>query len=172
MPLIYDIMIQEEALDFLRQHQPMPKDEDLTADIINKYNEIRLFFIEHKSKECIPLFLNSFGYINGLGVYQLVEDVILQFSMEDIIPYMKEALKSNIYSIRYWNVQIAANYPSFELLPMLTDLLKEDDFDIKYNTLTALRQFDNKVYIPILEEYLKIEKEKELIDVTMDILNE
>jgi HEAT repeat protein len=163
-------MTEDEALKFLKKYQPMPNDENLTTELINKYDEIRIYFLENKNKKCIPLLLNSFGYIDGFGVYQLIEDVILQFSMDDVVPYIKECLNSNIYSIRYWNVQIAANYASIELLPILKNMLKENDFDIKYSTLTALGQFDKKIICNIMKEYLDIEKDKELLDLAENIL--
>lgn len=53
-------MTHEETLDFLRQQQPMPKDEVLTKELIDKYYAVRHFFLEHKNKECIPLLLSSF----------------------------------------------------------------------------------------------------------------
>ncbi|MDR2905913.1 MAG: hypothetical protein LBU73_08165 [Helicobacteraceae bacterium] len=165
-------LTKEEALDFLRLYQPMPKDENLTTELIDKYDEVLRFFLQYKTKECIPLFLNSFGQINGFGVYQLVEDVILQFSMNEVIPYIKEAIKSNIYSVRYWNVQIAINYPSIEILPTLKDILNENDFDIKYNAIVAIGQFDKEIYKPILEDYLEKETEEELIIVARSFLNE
>ena len=163
-------MRQEEALNFLKEHQPMPADEDLSEELIKEYDEVRRFFLHNKITECIPLFLNSFGYIDGMGVYQLVEDVILKFSMEDVVPYLIKALDSKEYSIRYWNVQIAANYPIPELLPLLNKILNEKDFDIKYNALTAIGQFALILTKPILEEYLQREDNEELREIAKDIL--
>jgi HEAT repeat protein len=127
-------------------------------------------FLNEKNNRCIPLFLNSFGSINGFGVYQLVEDVIIRFSQEEVIPHLIDSLNSNEYSVRYWTLQIAANFPSAELLPQLKTLLQEDDFDLKYNTLTALGQFDGEVVKSIVEDFLKKEKDEELIGLAKDIL--
>lgn len=54
-------MTKDEALDFLRQHQPMPPDREFTDEVIRNYEEVRRFFLKHPYSECIPLFLNSFG---------------------------------------------------------------------------------------------------------------
>lgn len=163
-------MTREEALNFLKKHQPMPADVDLSEELIKKYDEVRKYFLHNKCTECIPLFLNSFGYINGFGVYQLVEDVILNFSEEDVVPHIIKALDSKEYSIRFWNVQIAANYPIPELLPSFKKLLNEKDFDIKYNTLTAIDQYSLILIKPILEEYLQREDDEELKEYTKNIL--
>lgn len=163
-------MTQEEALYFLRRHQPMPKDESLSEELINQYDEVRKFFLHNKNKDCIPLFLNSFGYIEGLGVYQLVEDVILQFSSDEVVPHLKETLDSKEYSIRYWSVQISANYPSTELLPLLNKILDEDDFDIKYNALTAIGQYGLELSKSLLTDYLQKESDEELREIAKSIL--
>jgi HEAT repeat protein len=105
-----------------------------------------------------------------LGVYQLVEDVILQFSSEDVVPYLKIALDSKEYSVRYWNVQIAANYLSSELLPLLNKILREDDFNIKYNALTAIGQYNIVLSKSILEQYLHEEDNEELREIANNIL--
>jgi hypothetical protein len=39
-------MTQEEALNFLKEYQPMPKDEDLSEELIRKYDEVRQFFLK------------------------------------------------------------------------------------------------------------------------------
>lgn len=163
-------MTREEALNFLEKHQPMPADVDLSEGLIKKYDEVRKYFLHNKCTECIPLFLNSFGYIDGFGVYQLVEDVILNFSEEDVVPHIIKALDSKEYSIRFWNVQIAANYTNPELLPSFKKLLNENDFDIKYNTLTAIEQYSLILIKPILEEYLQGEDDEELKEYTKNIL--
>lgn len=164
-------MTTEEALLFLEQHQPMPSDSELSQEEIKKYDDVRRFFMNEKDARCIPLFLNSFGYIDCFGVYQLVEDVICQFSTEEVIPHLKDALNSKQYSILYWNAHIASSFPSNELLQQLQNLLLEKDFDLKFATLTALGQFDKSLSEPIVRSFLKMEQEQELIDIANDILN-
>jgi len=82
-------MTTSEALSFLQAHQPMPDDDVLDAhpEILQKYEEVRKYFVENPDPRCIELFLNSFGGWNGFGVYQLVEDVFLirmNISLENV----------------------------------------------------------------------------------------
>ncbi len=70
-------MTTDDALDFLRRHQPMPDDEVLTEDLIQQYDEVRQHFIDSPDQRCIPLFLGSFGDGDGFGVYQLVNWSVL-----------------------------------------------------------------------------------------------
>lgn len=110
------MITRTEAMDFLREHQPMPKDGQLEEGLIKKYDEVRQFFLENPDEECIPLFLNSFGGRDGFGVYQMVEDV------------------------KYWCVQISANFPDISLFNSLVQLLESGDEDIKAASVTALAQ--------------------------------
>jgi len=71
--LLDNVMDVTNALAFLERHQPLPPDDQLSADLIREYDEVRKFFIEHPDPRCIPLFLNSFGDESCFGVYQLVE---------------------------------------------------------------------------------------------------
>lgn len=149
----------------------MPVDEDLSADLAGVYDEVRRFFITNRNKNCVPLLLNSFGSINGSGIYQSVEKAILQFPPEDVIPHLKQALLSNEYSVRYWSVLIAAHYPSAELLPLFKYLLENEDFDIKYLVLSALVQFPVEESKPLLEEFLENEASKELRNIAKCVLS-
>lgn len=149
----------------------MPGDEDLSPELIRRYDEVRRFFIANKNKDCIPLFLNSFGYINGLGIYQSVEKVFVQFSQEDVIPHLKQSLLNKEYSVRYWSILIAARYPSEELLPLFRDLLRNEDFDIKYLVLSALAQFGTELPKSLLEEFLENEADRELRNIAKCLLS-
>ncbi|WP_276381637.1 HEAT repeat domain-containing protein [Flavobacterium sp. H4147] len=155
-------MNTELAIQFLENHQPMPSDEDLSEKLIQTYDEVRRHFLKVPDKRCISLFLNSFGNIDGFGVYQLVEDVILQFQKEDVIPILIKTLKSDYYSVRYWCAMISANYPSLELLSTLKNLLYEDDFDIKAASLTSLSMYKFEETVEILKKYIEYESDEEL----------
>lgn len=56
-------MTKKEALAFLALNQPMPNDYDITQELINKYNNVRLYFSANPAEEAIPLFLQSFGKV-------------------------------------------------------------------------------------------------------------
>jgi hypothetical protein len=71
----------DEAITFLKNHQPMPSDVDLDKETINGYDEARKVFLFNRAPECVPLFLNSFGEGDGFGVY----DEMIGFSIFQII---------------------------------------------------------------------------------------
>ncbi len=129
-----------EAINFLKQHQPMPSDDEIKEEEIAKYEEVRKIFINNSDKQCIPLFLNSFGGKDGLGVYQMVEDVIRMYDDEKVLPHILQALNSPHIGVRYWNVEISSNFPSKELFIPLSKILQCEDTDIKCAAITALAQ--------------------------------
>ena len=134
------MITKTEAISFLQEHQPMPKDNELSDEIINKYDEVRDYFINNPDNQCVPLFLNSFGGKDGLGVYQMVEFVITMYDKKEVLPHVLNALHSPYDGVRYWATQIASNYPDETLFELLCNLLSEADDDIKSATITALAQ--------------------------------
>lgn len=134
-------MITEiEAFLFLEEHQPMPNDDELNEDEIQMYEQVRRYFIDNPDERCVSLFLNSFGGRDGFGVYQMVEDVILMYDEEKVLPHILKAFNSSYDSIKYWCIQISSNFPNACLFEPLVDLLKSEDEDLKLATIDALAQ--------------------------------
>ncbi|BDI33598.1 hypothetical protein CCAX7_56490 [Capsulimonas corticalis] len=156
-------MNHEEAIDFLRRHQPMPCDEELTRELIDTYEEVRLFFMENLDPRCVPLFLNSFGEGDGLGVYQLVDFVIAQYPDDIVIPDLVRALQSPHKGVAYWSAQIAACFPSEASLPALTRLIQSDDPDLRGAAITAVDLTPSASRSKILFDALENERDPTLI---------
>ena len=126
-------MNRNEALSFLCDHQPMPDDDDLTQEVIDKYDEVRKFFTANPDKEVISLFLNSYGNGDGWGVYQLVEDVFYKCHRDDVVVEIKEILEnpSIADSVRYWVTQVSAAFSDVKLKKGLAISLKSTNEDIR-----------------------------------------
>jgi len=135
-----NIISRKDAINFLKQYQPMPDDNNLSKDIIDQYDDVRKFFLANPDEECISLFLNSFGERDGFGVYQLIEDVIKKFEKSKVLPHLLNALKSDYRSVRYWNAQIASSFPDEKLFEPLKKLLDEHDVDIRFAAITSIAQ--------------------------------
>lgn len=150
-----------EALSFLKEHQPMPSDEELTKQEIERYEEVRKFFLDNVDVQCVPLLLNSFGGKDGFGVYQMVEDVITMYSKEEVLPHILNAFNNSCKYVIYWCVQIASNFPDLDLFIPLIKFLKYDDEDIKLASIAALAQLAlNDIRTAEVIDILKNEIEK------------
>ena len=127
-----------EALAFLRSHQPLPSDEDLTSALCQELDRVRMYLADHPAPEALPLLLGVFGGKDGCGVYQMIEDTIARYPASDVVTALVTALTSGAASTRYWNAQIAMGYPVAELLGPLRALLPGADEDLRWAVTTAL----------------------------------
>jgi hypothetical protein len=131
-------MTIDDALQFLREHQPMPPTESISDDLVRRFDEVRKFFIANPDERCVGLLLNSFGEGDAHGVYQLVEDAILPFPKDVVVTALRDSLRNPAGSVRYWSAQIAANYPCQELAEPLIVLLHQGNVDERVAAVTAL----------------------------------
>ena len=163
-------MNKEKGLSFLKQNQPMPNDEKLSKSLISMYDEVRRYFLANPDEECLPLFLNSFGEYDGLGVYQLVEDVILKFKHDKVVDCLKETLKSKNNGVKYWCAQICALFPDEKLINPLAELLNNPNQDIRISVITSLSQIQDNRVITALRNQLNVQKEDEVKDFLINII--
>jgi len=159
-----------QALSFLKEHQPLLSDSEVDIEEIRGLDEVRKYFIENPDPDCIPLFLNVFGQGSGFGVYQLIEDVILQFSNEEVIPHLVKSLLSDHQGVRYWSAQIASSFPDKRLIEPLSSMLNEQDSDLRWAAYMALGEIRDKAIFSILKSALKNEKEPENYEILEDII--
>lgn len=156
-------MDKDTALNFLRQHQPMPPDDKLTKDIIKQYDEVIDYFIESPNPECVPLFLNSFGDGEGNGLYEQVEQVFYTFTKSEVVPHLVKSLKSEHAGVRYWSAQIAMDYSVPELIDPLEQLLAHDEIEeTRQFAAAALEDIPDKRVDEIFARQLKVEQDPEL----------
>lgn len=165
-------MDKEKALNFLRKNQPMPNDENLNENLIGMYDEVRKYFLDNPDEECLPLFLNSFGEYDGMGVYQLVEDVILNFQHDEVVKYLLEALKSKYNGVKYWCTQICSLFPDRKLINPLVELINDSNEDIRMSVIISLTQIQDKKVLIILKEQLNVEKNDDVKNLLIDVIKD
>lgn len=133
------------------------------------YDDVRRFLAASPDITCIRPFLGAFGDGNGWGVYQLAGGVLRSHPRNEIDEALAEALTSPHRSVRYWNAQLAAEFPSVMLVPMLLRLLDEDDRDLKYAALTALEQSSDASVASELEYFIRREPDEELRELAREV---
>ena len=164
-----EILNYYNAINFLKEHQPLPDDELLDEETVSKYEEVRRYFLNNPSPECIPLFLNSFGMGSGFGVYQLIEDVLLKFSKEQVLRHLIDALESRNIGVIYWSVQVASYYPNDDLVLPLSVLLNNQNADIRYHAVVALSEINSAIAQKMLRDRQHIETDQEIIELINNI---
>ncbi|EFL4497426.1 hypothetical protein ABU05_004384 [Escherichia fergusonii] len=134
-------MTKKEALAFLALNQPMPNDYDITQELIDKYDDVRLYFCANPAEEAIPLFLQSFGEGDGLGVYQLVEDFLYKCDKNIVASNIANILENplTIKSIRYCCTLLAMAFPDNTLIKGLNISQQSDDEDTREMAMLSLK---------------------------------
>ena len=171
-------MITEiEAISFLKEHQPMPSDVELKEDERQMYEQVVRYFIDNPNERCVPLFLNSFGGKDGLGVYQMVENVILTYDKEIVLPHVLNGFNSLCNGIQYWCIQIASCFPDERLFEPLVAFFRLDDEDIKLATIDALAQLalnniNKKEVINVIETELRNEEDEYVMEFAEEVLSD
>jgi len=155
-------MNADEALQFLAEHSPLPDDDDLSDELIGKYDEVRRFFLDHPDPRSIAPFLNSFGSGSGFGVYQLVEDVIRPFSPEKVLPHLLAALRSPHPGVRYWSLQMAPDFAGDTLIEATMENLKHSDPNVRSAAADALSFIGNESAIKALEAARQAERDDDV----------
>lgn len=168
-------MTKEQAFEFLRQHQPMPEDNDLTEKLLTDFREIHHYFVQHPDPECIPLFLNSFSDSMGFGAFQLCGDIFQQYDISLVTSHLVDALRSNHKGVRWWAAHWAMELESEELIEPLAELLASNvDEDAHYFALSTLefiwRNTGNEKAIAILEQRREVETDPERIELIDEAL--
>ena len=139
-------MTKKEALAFLALNHPMPNDYDITQELINKYDDVRLYFCANPAEEAIPLFLQSFGEGDGLGVYQLVEDFLFKCDENIVVSNIASILENplTIKSVRYWCTLLAMAFSDNTLIKGLNISQQSDDEDTREMAMLSLKMIEEE----------------------------
>jgi len=164
-------MTRDEALEFLRAHQPMPADETLDRETIDAYDEARKLFRADPDPECVPLFLNSFGEGSGFGIYQVVDEVIAKHPPSTVVPALLDSLTSPHPSVRHWSARIAVEFQDARLLEPLAALLADDLEDIRVAAVDALSQLGAPEAISAVRRHAEVETSPEVLEAIEDALS-
>ena len=165
-------MNKENALAFLRKNQPCPSDWEMPDGLMQEYDSVLKYFLSHPDKECVPLFLNSFGDGDGWGVYVMVEPLIEKFMPEDVVPHLACALIVGPKSVRYWCAQIASAFPSTDLIAPLCECLKDNNSGVREFAAFAISRIQERDSLMILRNHLNVEANEEIRNLIFHVLME
>lgn len=124
-------MKTEDALQFLRDRQPMPSDHVITEDEGRIYASVIRHFERKPDSRCIPLFIGSVGNRNGLGMYEHIKLVLRRHGKEDVVPHLRRALKRSNDEVKSRCIWWACDLDAWELANDIQPLLRSQDIDVK-----------------------------------------
>jgi HEAT repeat protein len=154
-----------EALEFLRAHQPMPDFREHTAELAQTYSDVLNYFSERPDARCIPLLLSSFPDQPGVEMYHKVKDVLQRFEPFVVVPYLVQALQSEHSSVRRWSARIAASFPDERLVDPLARVLSDTDPATRSFAARALGATGSERVPPLLQRALVTEADEEVREI-------
>lgn len=142
-------MTRDEAIDFLKTHQPMPDTQVLCdsdaetqelEQLVQKWTEALDYFMDHPEKEVIPLFFNSMGDRDGLSAYQSLTHYFVKFPADLIVPYFQDAMRSHSTVVRTAAADCALFVESdnIQFIRTLIALLTDPVTDVRETAINTL----------------------------------
>lgn len=142
-------MTRDEAIVFLKTHQPMPDSQvfcDNEAEtqeleqLFRKWTDALDYFMDHPEKEVIPLFFNSMGDRDGLSAYQSLTHYFTKFPADQIIPYFQDAMQSHSTVVRTAAADLALFIESdnTQFIRTLITLLTDPVTDVRETAINTL----------------------------------
>lgn len=160
----------EEALRFLRSHQPLPDDAELSPELLATYDEVRRHFLENPDPRSVPLLLNSFGKGSGFGVYQLVVDTLKAHARDNVVTALVDSLRNPHEGVRSWSMEIASDFPDERLIPAILAGLQSGNEDIRYFAAGYLADNNRVADTDAIREALRKESDEEIADLLRSAL--
>lgn len=160
----------EEVLSFLRKHQPMPDDGAITNALIRKYDEIRVFLLDHYDERVVPLLLGSFGSGMGFGIYQLMDEVVRKYPADIVIPALDKELGKDSPGC-WWCLQMALDFSDRSLAHHFKRLLFSQSRDERFFAAANLEQIYGSDDRDVVEKAFMAESDAEVKEILYRLLS-
>lgn len=142
----------ENLLEQLQTLTPMPDDQVATAEVIDHYDYIVERLTEFKDPRCIQPLIESFGYIDGFGVYWRALHLLEDFGTEQITPFLLAALSHNNRGTKYWATFMLMRIRNNEAIPQLIKLTGDEAEYVRSEAALALSVLGGVAMKPHLEK--------------------
>ena len=109
-------MDKQSALEFLKSHQPMPDDGEITSELAQSYAQVAEFFTANPDAEALPLFFGSLTSGDGAGSFPLLD------ALQN---------ESSSAGARFWATLFSVNFICDEVVGALEASLKYASEDMK-----------------------------------------
>ncbi|MDX2017014.1 MAG: hypothetical protein SFY95_05150 [Planctomycetota bacterium] len=136
--------ITDQALAFLQQHQPLPPTAEMSAALLDRFEEVRQHFVDAPDERAIPLLLGALSQGDGHGVFQLVEDCLQQHPKHVVVPHLAAVLREGRPEARYWAATFATGFPHADLVKPLGELVRTGDSECSTAAIMALDLNDSE----------------------------
>lgn len=128
----------DQALAFLQQHQPLPPTGEMSAELLDRFEEVRQHFVDAPDERAIALLLCALSQGDGHGVFQRVEDCLQQHPMHVVVPHLADVLQEGRPEAQYWAATFAMGFPHGDLIGPLGELVRTGNTECRTAAIMAL----------------------------------
>lgn len=140
-----------ELLNEIKRISPLPDDEQLSEELIDRYYDIFEQIEKYNNPSVIPILVNSLGIGEGYGVYQSVISYLEHFDTEDLLPHLFLATKNGQKGARKWGAYLLGICRDNRALPSLLSLLSDPEEDVRMFSIIALEMIGDSSVAPQLQ---------------------
>ena len=123
-------MTTDYYLAFLKAHQPMPGDADVTDDEASVFAAALKYFEAQPDVRCIPLLINSVSQDTGLGIYEHIKFTLMAHPRDAVLPHLERGLRSEQLGVVYRCCWWSADFDAWEFAPLVRSVMTHSDEDV------------------------------------------
>lgn len=161
-------MTNEEALDFLKAHQPLP--DDPGEELLQRLRSATFCLFQNPDPACIPLLLNALARWDDWSLYDSVQSVLRQFKPAEVVPHLRAGLDHQREVTRSWSADTARFFPHPLLVEPLGRLLGESRPEIRLVAAAALEMIALPEVVKLAERALDTEEDEDVLEILRQII--
>jgi HEAT repeat protein len=116
----------------------MPEDDLLTEEMINEYDAVVTELRSLRDPRMIRPLIYSFGYGEGCGVYQGVVGLLEKYDVDQVAPYLFEAIQEGERGSRMWAASMLRRSRNLDAIPHLIMMLHDPEELVRVEAVGAL----------------------------------
>jgi hypothetical protein len=155
-------MTNEQALEFLQRHRPLPDESIITQDLLDRLKETIQCLEKHPDPRCVLPFLLALGTGTGCRLYEAVQSPIREYPAEVVVPALRRALESQNNGTRTWALHISGWYPDRSWASYYARSLESGDPFERYTAAAALATIVIPEDSPLVHRILKTENDEDV----------
>lgn len=142
---IAELLAQLEAIS------PLPEDDLITEEDLERYGTITDELAQYKDRRVIQPLIQSFGYGLGYEAYGVVVRQLETYNPNLVFPYLVDAVQHGQRGSRMWAARMLGRQGHQQALPYLRSLLRDPEEFVRVEAVHALSRLDDQASLPALE---------------------
>jgi len=162
----------QQALAFLKQHQPLPA--FASGPVRENFRDalIQLRESPENPEEAVPLLLNCWDGSNKELNHEPIIFTLKSYPKEHVAPHVADGLTRNETESRIWFAEVACVFPDKRYLDGLEEMLESENTNERFVAVCALEQVGGSGARVLAKRRFDLESDPEILGVLEAILEE